>query len=328
MQRGHQVGQRPDHPQRVAVGDDHPGVGIGGEDQVERRQVRRCLEHEAFGGRAPLPGLEHPAVPVVDRGLVDARAPDGVAAHVVEPGEHVAGELVGEGEDALGRQEAAVLVHGGEGRDHLVHDHHLLVRSGGPRVVVIGPLGVGGGGHAVEVLPQPRGPVVRVAGQQLVQQGGAGPAQAGDDDGGGHRLGQHGRLASHRSTRRRRFCSTSWSSARARMRPARCSWASSSRARHRRSRGWRNQSSPKSSDRWPRWRRPGDPPGGARPWNGRRHPDPDRRRPGRPPTPRGEAVSKPWRQPIARRRAPGWIPDVGVRSGARPGQPSAGQPTS
>ena len=45
VQRGHGVGQRPDHPQRVAVGHDHPGIGVGGEDQGKRRQVRRRLHH-------------------------------------------------------------------------------------------------------------------------------------------------------------------------------------------------------------------------------------------------------------------------------------------
>ena len=39
---------------------------------------------------------------------------------------------MGEGEDALGRQVAAVLVHRGEGGDHLVHESDLGVGRGHP----------------------------------------------------------------------------------------------------------------------------------------------------------------------------------------------------
>ena len=182
----------------IAVGHHDAGVGIGREHQGERAEVRRRLHHEATPRavrRAPLQGLEHVAVPVVDGRLVDAAAPDRVAGHVVEAGELVARELVGEGEDALGRQEAAVLVHGGEGGDHLVHHRDLVVDPAGPRVVRVERLGRGGDRHGVDQLPQLRGPVGGVAVEQLVQQRRARATEPGHDDRRGHHLVGDGRLA-------------------------------------------------------------------------------------------------------------------------------------
>ena len=142
--------------------------------------MRGRLDHEAAGRRAPLEGLEHPAVPVVDRGLVDTAPPDRVVGHVVQAGEHVRRELVGEHEDALGREVATLLVHRREGRHHLVHDRDLLVHEEGPRFV--GQAARRRGRDGVEHLPQQRCPVVGVAVQQLVEQGGARAAEAGQDD--------------------------------------------------------------------------------------------------------------------------------------------------
>ena len=181
VQRRHEVGQRSDDPQRVAVGDHDPGVGIGREDEGQGGKVggrlhdparRRPLGH-------PLQRLQVALVPVVDRGLVQAAAPHRVLGHVVEAGVHVARELVGEGEDALGGQPAAVLVHGGEGGDDLVHELDLVVAQVARRVVV---------GDGVQQLPQQRRAVVGIAGQQLVQQRGARAPEPGDDDRRVHRL--------------------------------------------------------------------------------------------------------------------------------------------
>ena len=124
-------------------------------------------------------------MPVVDRGLVHAAAPDGVLGHVERPGVHVGRELVGEGEDALGGQAATVLVHGGEGGDHLVHQLDLVVAQVARRLVV---------GDGVQQLPEQGRPVVGVAGQQLVQEGGARAAEAGDHDGRVDRLLEDRRL--------------------------------------------------------------------------------------------------------------------------------------
>ena len=89
---------------------------------------------------------------------------------------------MGEGEDALGRQPAPVLVHGGEGRDHLVHEPDLVVAHVARGFVV---------GDAVQQLPQEGRPVVGVARQQLVEEGRARPCQAGHDDRALHGLRQH-----------------------------------------------------------------------------------------------------------------------------------------
>ena len=89
------------------------------------------LEHPAGRGPVPLQGLEHGgATRRWESG--PGAAPHGVLGDVVEAGEHVAGELVGEGEDALGGEVAAVLVHGGEGGDHLVHERDLVVAQRRP----------------------------------------------------------------------------------------------------------------------------------------------------------------------------------------------------
>ena len=92
---------------------------------------------------------------------------------------------MGEGEDALGREPPAVLVHGGEGGDHLVHELDLVVADVTDSVVV---------GDGVQELPQEWRPVVGIAGQQLVQQRGAGAAEPGDDDRRLDRLAQDRRL--------------------------------------------------------------------------------------------------------------------------------------
>ncbi len=185
VERGHEVGQRADDAQRIAVGDHDAGVGIGREHEGQRAEVRRRLHHPAprrAVRRAPLQGLQHVPVPVVDRRLVDAAAPDRVAGHVVETGELVARELVGEGEDALGREEAAVLVHGGERRHHLVHHRDLVVGPSAPGGVGVERLGGGRDGDGVDQLPQQRRAVGGVAVEQLVQQRGARAAEAGHDD--------------------------------------------------------------------------------------------------------------------------------------------------
>ena len=63
---------------------------------------------------------------------------------------------MGEGEDALGREPAAVLVHGGEGGHHLVHERDLVVAQVSRGVLV---------GDGVQQLPQQRRAVVGVAGR-------------------------------------------------------------------------------------------------------------------------------------------------------------------
>ena len=173
--------------QRVAVGDHHPGVGVGREDEGEGGKVggrlddparRRPLGH-------PLQGLELSLVPVVNRGLVLPAAPHRVLGHVVEPGVHVARELVGEGEDALGREAPTVLVHGREGGHDLVHEPDLVVAQVTRGVLV---------GDGVQQLPQQRRTVVGITGEQLVQEGRAGAPEPGHHDGAVHRLAEHGRL--------------------------------------------------------------------------------------------------------------------------------------
>ena len=124
-------------------------------------------------------------MPLVDRCLVLAAPPHRVVRHVVEAGVQVARELVGEREDAFGGQAAAVLVHGGEGGDDLVHEPDLVVAEVARGVVV---------GDGVEQLPQQRRAVGGVARQQLVQQRGARAPEAGHHDGGGHGLAQYRRL--------------------------------------------------------------------------------------------------------------------------------------
>ena len=135
----------------------------------------------------PLQRLQLALVPVVNRRLVHAAAPHRVLGHVVQTGVHVARELVGEGEDALGGEAAAVLVHGGEGRHHLVHERDLVVAQVAGRVLV---------GDAVEQLPEERRAVVGVAGEQLVQQRRARAPEARHDDRRAHGLAQDGRLSS------------------------------------------------------------------------------------------------------------------------------------
>ena len=176
VQRRHEVGQRPDDPQRVAVGDHDACVGVGREEEGQGGKVRGRLDDPARRRPLghPLQRLQMALVPVVNRGLVLAAAPHRVLGHVVEAGVHVARELVGEGEDALGGEPAAVLVHGGEGGHHLVHERDLVVAQVARGVVV---------GDGVQQLPQQRRPVVGVAGQQLVQQRGARAPEAGHDDG-------------------------------------------------------------------------------------------------------------------------------------------------
>ena len=187
MQGRHEVGQRSDDPERIAVGDHDACVGIGPEQERQGGKVggrlddparRRPLGH-------PLQRLQMALVPVVDRGLVDAAAPHRVLGHVVEARVHVARELVGEGEDALGGEPATVLVHGGEGGHHLVHQRDLVVAEVARGVVV---------GDGVQQLPQQRRAVVRVAGEQLVEQRRARAPEARHDDGRPHRLAQHGGL--------------------------------------------------------------------------------------------------------------------------------------
>ena len=187
VQRRHEVGQRPDDPQRVAVGDHDPGVGIGREDEGQGGEVRGRLDDPARRRPLghPLQRLQVALVPVVDRRLVHAAAPHGVVGHVVEARVHVARELVGEGEDALGGETPTVLVHGGEGGHDLVHERDLVVAQVARRILV---------GDAVEQLPQQRRAVVGVAGQQLVQQRGARPPEARHHDRRVHRLAQDGRL--------------------------------------------------------------------------------------------------------------------------------------
>ena len=187
VQRGHEVRQRPDDPQGVAVGDHDPCVGVRGEEEGQGGEVggrlddparRRSLGH-------PLQRLQVALVPVVNRGLVLPAAPERVLGHVVEPGVHVARELVGEGEDALGREAATVLVHRREGGHDLVHEPDLVVAHV-PRGVLVR--------DRVQELPEQRWAVVGVAGQQLVQQRRARAPEPGHDDGRGHGLAQHGRL--------------------------------------------------------------------------------------------------------------------------------------
>ncbi len=168
--------------------DHNPGVGIGGKEEGQGGQVRGCFEDPAGGRLAgdPLQRLEMALVPVVDGRLVRRAAPDGVVGHVVEAGVHVARELVGEDEDALVGEPPAVLVHLGEGRDKLLHQHDLVVAQVARRVVV-------GGG--VQHLPEQRRSVVGVARQELVEERGARPTQPGHDDGAAHLLAQRGGLA-------------------------------------------------------------------------------------------------------------------------------------
>ena len=175
--------------------------------------------------------------------------PDGVAGNVVEAGELVARELVGEGEDALRGQVPPVLVHRGEGGDHLVHERDLGVRGRHP--VLCRPRGVRPfrcrrTRHGVHQLPQKRRPIGRVTRQQLVER--VVPDRPRPVTTIGPRTTSSPMVGSwrHRSIRRKRFWRISCSSARARIRPARCSSASSSRAVHRRSIGSRNQLSPTS----------------------------------------------------------------------------------
>ena len=175
VQGRHQIGQRSDDAQRVAVGDDDAGIGVGGEDEGQGGEVRGRLDDPTRGGSFgdPLQRLQVALVPVVNRCLVLAAAPHCVVGHVVQAGVHVARELVGEGEDALGREATPVLVHGREGRNDLVHERDLVVAEIAGRIVV---------GDGVEELPQQRRPVVGIAGQQLVEQRGARPAESGHDD--------------------------------------------------------------------------------------------------------------------------------------------------
>ena len=205
---------------------------------------RRPLGH-------PLQRLQMALVPVVNRGLVLAAAPHRVLGHVVEAGVHVARELVGEGEDALGGQPAAVLVHGGEGGDDLVHERDLVVAQVARRVVV---------GDGVQQLPQQRRAVVGVAGQQLVQQRGARAAQAGHDDGRVHGL-RAGRPAP--SSRGRPCAGGSAGSAGAR-RGCGCGRAGGGAPRRRARRRGAGTAPPtrcrrSRRGRWWRWRRPAGP---------------------------------------------------------------------
>jgi hypothetical protein len=146
----------------------------------------------------PLQRLEHSPVPLVGGRLIDASLPDGVARHVVDAGEHVARELMGEEEDALGRQIASVLVHGGEGGHHGIHQRDLGVHERSPvrprrRNSPFGYLN--SARHGVHQLPQERRPVVGVAGEELVEQGGARTTEAGHDDRALDLLLSDGRLA-------------------------------------------------------------------------------------------------------------------------------------
>ncbi len=163
-------------------------VGVGGKEQGQSGEMGGRLDDPAEGRPAghPLQRLQVPLVPVVDGRLVDPAAPDGVLRDVVQPGVDVARELVGEGEDALRGQPAAVLVHGGEGGDDLVHEGDLVVAEVARLVLV---------GDGVQELPQQGRPVVGVAGEELVQERGARTAQSRHDDGGTDLLAQDGRLA-------------------------------------------------------------------------------------------------------------------------------------
>ena len=173
--------------QGVAVHDDDPGVRVGGEDERQGREVRGRLHDPALGRSFgdPLERLQVALVPVVDRRLVHAAAPHRVVRHVVETRVHVARELVREGEDAFGREPAAVLVHGGEGGDDLVHEPDLVVAEITGGVVV---------GDGVQQLPQERRAVVGITGEQLVQERGARASEAGHHDRSGHGFAEHRRF--------------------------------------------------------------------------------------------------------------------------------------
>ena len=188
VQRRHQVGQRADDPQRVAVRHHDPHVGVGPRTATAaRRDGRGALTTQRGVGRS----ATHCSVCRVGacasrgRGLVDAATSRPCrAATLYMPVNMSLEELVGEGEDALGRQQAPVLVHGGEGRDHLVHEPRSRRRTRRPRFRRRGRCGAAPAG----------GPVVGVARQQLVEEGRARSSQAGHDDRALHRLRQHGGL--------------------------------------------------------------------------------------------------------------------------------------
>ena len=134
---------------------------------------------------------------------------------------------------------AAVLVHGGEGGDDLVHEPDLVVaqvarrRRRRGRCAAAPTAAAGGcrdrrpGARAATSCPSARGRSRRWAPW----------------------TGWRSTAGSlfQRSTMRRRFCRISWSSPRVRMRPGRWRRASVSRESHRRRKGSSHQASPKSS---------------------------------------------------------------------------------
>ncbi len=175
----------------LAVGHHEGGVGEDRPERAELGEVLRRLE-DPPGGR-PLVAvaqvgahLEHPAQVAVGLGLVGGVEPVAVAGEGDAGLEEHGGEVQGQQLDLLVHVVGRHLVHAHEVGHGVVDEAEGGVRAGaagvGVRWGTVGcdPLGVAQ--HGLERLPIGQRAQARVGGQQIVEVGGPGAGQAGDDD--------------------------------------------------------------------------------------------------------------------------------------------------
>ena len=178
-QRGDEAADRGGEDDGVAVQEHEPGVGVHRGEVLERDRVVRALERPPPAHAAALQDLEHRAVVLVGRALVDAEQPLVVAGHV---GDRLVGEaleVLAHHGDALGGLVGLLVVH------HL--DHRVDLRqhrvAGVHRVDAWAGAMVGRSGrrNAVARFPHQQRAVAGILVEEPAEQRGAGAEHADHD---------------------------------------------------------------------------------------------------------------------------------------------------
>ena len=186
-----QPGDRGQHLERIAMHEHDPRIGIDGADGIEREHVVRALQHPPArarrracrpglslgGGSLVLQVLEEPPVEPVGVEMAVPVQPVAIGGHLVDGVEPQAGEHMGGDFGTFLRRGRVERMQAGELGREPAEGRQLPVDGPDPAVAAGRRVGTG-----KDRLPDARHVVGRVLHQQGVQEGGAGPRQAGDED--------------------------------------------------------------------------------------------------------------------------------------------------